>query len=140
MIDEKEIEVRGRKYIISKVPATVGREILFKYPTSNIPKIGDYAASQDIMLKLMSYVQAVTPEGNRIELKTQTLVDNHIPNAETLILLEKEMFNYNFDFFHDGNASAFLNGLEKRATTKGIEILTTLLERLSQAGKQPSKS
>lgn len=138
MIDEKEIEIRGRKYVISKVPATVGREILFKYPTSNIPKIGDYAASQDIMLKMMAYVAAVTPEGQRIELKTQTLVDNHVPNAETLILLEKEMFSYNFDFFHDGNASDFLKALETRATTKGIEILTTLLERLSQAEKQHS--
>lgn len=140
MIEEKEIEVRGRKYIISKVPATVGREILFKYPTSNIPKVGDYGQSQEIMLKLLSYVAAVTPEGQRIELKTQTLVDNHVPNAETLILLEKEMFSYNFDFFHDGNASNFLKALEKRATSKGIEMLTTLLERLSQTGKPHSKS
>lgn len=140
MIEEKEIEVKGRRYIISKVPATVGREILFKYPTSNIPKIGDYAASNDIMLKLMSYVAAITPDGNRVELKTQSLVDNHVPNAESLILIEKEMFKYNFDFFQNGNASDFLTALEKRATTKGIEILTTLLERLSQGEKQPSKS
>ena len=138
MIDEKEIEVRGRKYIISKVPATVGREILFKYPTSNIPKIGDYSASNEIMLKLMSYVAAITPDGGRIELKSQALVDNHVPNAETLILLEKEMFKYNFDFFQNGNASDFLTMLEKRTTAKGTEILTTLLAHLSQVEKQPS--
>lgn len=140
MIEEKEIEVRGRKYIISKLPATVGREVLFKYPTSNIPKIGDYQASNDIMLKLMSYVAVLNNEGQKIELKTQALIDNHIPDAESLILLEKEMFKYNFDFFQNGNASHFFQELEKRATQKGIKILTTLLERLSQAGKQPSKS
>lgn len=138
MIEPKEIEIRGKKYVISKVPATVGREILFKYPTSNIPKVGDYQVSQDIMLKLMSYVGVITPDGQTIELKTQSLVDNHIPNAEVLILLEKEMFKYNFDFFQNGNASDFLKMLEKRATQKGSEILTTLLERLSQVGKQHS--
>ena len=138
MIEPKEIEIRGKKYVISKVPATVGREILFKYPTSNIPKVGDYKVSEDIMLKLMSYVGVITPDGQTIELKTQSLVDNHIPNAEVLILIEKEMFKYNFDFFQNGNASDFLKMLEKRATQKGSEILTTLLERLSQVGKQHS--
>lgn len=137
MIQPKEISINGKKFIISKLPATVGREVLFLYPTSNIPKVGDYKASQDIMLKLMSYVAVETANGTQVELKTQALVDNHIPNAETLILLEKEMFAYNFDFFTNGNASNFLKELEKRATQKGIEMLTTLLERLSQAGKQP---
>lgn len=140
MIQPKEISINGKKFIISKLPATVGREVLFLYPTSNIPKVGDYKASQDIMLKLMSYVAVETADGTQVELKTQALVDNHIPNAETLILLEKEMFSYNFDFFTNGNASNFLKALEKRATQKGIEMLTTLLERLSQAGKQPSKN
>lgn len=138
MINEKEIEVRGKRFIISKVPATVGREILFKYPTSNIPKIGDYNASNEIMLKLMSYVAVEMPNGDKLQLSTQTLVDNHIPDAQTLILLEKEMFAYNFDFFQNGNASNFLKGLEKRATQKGIGMLTTLLERLSVKEKQHS--
>lgn len=138
MIEPKEIEIKGKKYIISKMPATVGREVLFKYPTSNIPKIGDYNVSQEIMLKLLSYVAVVLPDGSNIELKTQSLVDNHVPNAESLILLEREMFLYNYDFFQDGTASAFLAALEKRAMQKGSEILTTLLGRLSQAEKQPS--
>lgn len=138
MIEPKEIEVKGKKYIISKMPATVAREVLFKYPTSNLPKIGDYAVSQEIMLKLMSYVAVVLDDGTELELKTQTLVDNHVPSAEALILLEKEMFVYNYGFFKDGTASAFLTALEKRAVAKGSEILTTLLGQLSQVAKQPS--
>lgn len=138
MIEPKEVEVRGRKYTISKLPATVGREIMFMYPTSNIPKIGDYKSSQSIMLKLMSYVAVILPDGRELRLTTEDLVNNHVPDAETLLCLEKEMFKYNFNFFQNGNASNFLTELEKRATQKGIGILTTLLERLSQAGKQPS--
>ena len=138
MIEPKEIEIEGKKYIISKMPATVAREVLFKYPTSNLPKIGDYNVSQEIMLKLLSYTAVELPDGSQLELKTQTLVDNHVPSAKALILLEKEMFVYNYDFFQDGTASAFLQALEKRAIAKGSEILTTLLAHLSQAAKQPS--
>lgn len=88
----------------------------------------------------MSYVGVRLDNGEVLQLKTRELVDNHVPNAETLILLEKEMFNYNYDFFQNGNASTFLEGLEKRASKKGIEMLTGLLERLSQAEKQASKN
>lgn len=138
MIEPKEIEIKGKKYIISKLPATVGREVLFKYPTSNLPKVGDYNVSQEIMLKLLSYVAVELEDGRQIQLNTQSLIDNHVPSAEALILLEKEMFVYNFDFFHDGTASAFLAALEKRAIAKGSEILTTLLGQLSRQVKQPS--
>jgi len=140
MINEKDIEIRGKKFVISKLPATVGREVLFLYPTSNIPKVGDYGKSQEVMLKLMSYVGVRLENGDVLQLKTKELVDNHVPDAETLILLEKEMFAYNYDFFQNGNASTFFQELEKRATKKGIEMLTTLLGRLSQAAKQPSES
>lgn len=139
LINEKEIEIKGKKFFISKLPATVGREILLKYPSSNIPKIGDYEVSKDVMLKLMSFVGVSHGEGI-LELKTEELVNNHITNAEQLILLEKEMFKYNFDFFTNGDASAFFQGLEKVVTQKGIGILTTLLDKLSPAEKQRSKS
>lgn len=137
MIQEKSITIGTKEYIISKLPATVGREILFLYPTSNIPKIGDYGKSQEIMLKLMSYVQ-VQVEDKLIPLNTESLVNNHVPNAETLLLLEKEMFKYNFDFFTSEKTSNFLNELEAKATDKAMSMLTNLLERLSQVAEQHS--
>ena len=140
MIQEKDVEIRGKKYVISKLPATVGREVLFLYPTSNLPKVGDYGKRQEVMLKLLSYVGIRLENGDVLQLKTRELVDNHVPDAESLLLLEKEMFAYNYDFFQNGEASTFFQKLEKLATKKGIEMLTTLLGRLSQAEKQPSKS
>ena len=127
MIEPKEIEIRDKKYIISKLPATVGREILFKYPTSNIPKIGDYNVSQEIMLKLLSYTAVVLPDGTQLELKTQTLVDNHVPNAEMLILLEKEMFLYNFSFFSDG--------IRETGHTERFRNLDDLIGTIISSGK-----
>lgn len=135
MIKAKEIEVRGRKYTISKLPATVGREVLFKYSTSNLPKVGDYKDSDYIMQKLMSYV-AVNVEGREIQLTTEDLINNHIPDAETLILLEKEMMKYNYDFFTDGKASSFLQMLAERTEAKTTEMLTLFLDKLLAVGKR----
>lgn len=47
LIKPKEITVidsdrEEHTFIISRLPATIGREILAKYPLSNAPKIGDY--------------------------------------------------------------------------------------------------
>lgn len=139
MIEEKRITVKGKEFVISKLPATVGREVLFKYGTSNIPKVGNYATSEEIMLKLMQYV-GVYVDGRLIELKTQELVNNHVPDATTLILLEKEMMSYNFDFFTKEKTSAFFAQLNKLVEQRGTEILTALLDKLSPKVKQRFKS
>lgn len=139
LLEPKDITIRGKSFVLSKLPATVGREVIIKYPTSNIPKIGDYNVSNDIMLVLMSYV-GVRAGDTIIRLETKDLVNNHVPNAEMLILLEKEMMKYNYDFFTDGSGSTFWAELERMATTKGTEMLTTLLGKLSQVVKPASES
>ena len=42
--------------ILTRFPATVGREIAAKYPMSNLPKIGDYKVSEETAGLLMKYV------------------------------------------------------------------------------------
>lgn len=46
---------------------------------------------------MMAYVCAVS-DGEEIPLKTQTLIDNHVPDGESLIRLELEMLKYNTSF------------------------------------------
>lgn len=111
LIQPHEIEVRGKRYTISKFPATVGREIIYKYPLSNAPKFGEYQISHETMLKLMQYVEVETLDGRTLRLSSETLVNNHVPDWESLALLEKEMLVYNCSFFQDGRALSFLTGL-----------------------------
>lgn len=143
MIDSKEItvEYEGQelKYNISKFPATVGREIISKYPIANMPKIGDYKVSEETMLKLMSYVERVYPD--RVQpLTNRALVDNHVPSWEVLAKLEILMIDYNCSFFRNGKGLDFLKKLQSLAEPKIIEMLTVLSGKLSQAAKQPSKN
>lgn len=136
LIDPKEIiiEYEGEKlkFNISKFPATVGREIISKYPTANIPKLGDYKVSEETMLKLMKYVERVYDDRVQ-ELTSQVLVDNHIPSWEVLTKIEALMIEYNCSFFRDGKVSDFLNKLKCLANAKNIKTLTASLVKLFQA-------
>lgn len=131
-----------RKYIISRFPATVGREMLCQYPITGLPKIGDYAANDALMLKLMSYV-AVPPKlgvGTPLRLTERILVNNHVPDGETLMVIEKEMLTYNTSFFLREKTLTFFDAIMQTVTQKIIETLTGSLQQSSTLAKPPSKT
>lgn len=132
MIKPSDYEIDGRVYVLSKFPATVGREILMQYPTSAIPKIGDYATNHTMMLKIMKHV-GVRVEGRDVPLmlETEALVNNHIEKAENLVKLEFAMVSYNFDFFGDGRALGFLESLTQHAQTQISQMLTKFAQQSS---------
>lgn len=142
-MDSNELEV-----ILSRFPATIGREIAAKYPMANLPRIGDYKVSEQTMLELMKYV-AVRPrdasgkviEGAAlIELKTQALVDNHTRDAETCMKIEMAMLEYNFSFFRKGRISDFLGEFVQMIVGKILEMSNPSSEPSSTAGAQPFTS
>ncbi len=142
LIKPKEITVidsdrQQHTFIISRLPATIGREILAKYPLSNVPKIGDYEVSKEAMLKMMAYV-AVEKEGQEIYLKTSTLIDNHVPDGEALIRLELEMLKYNTSFFGNGGSQNFLQYLLGKLSGSLPSIIKTLMASLPSSSQPAS--
>ncbi|HEK0657943.1 MAG: hypothetical protein ACLTQE_16990 [Proteus mirabilis] len=142
LIKPKEITVidsdrQQHTFIISRLPATIGREILAKYPLSNAPKIGDYEVSKEAMLKMMAYV-AVEKEGQEIYLKTSTLIDNHVPDGEALIRLELEMLKYNTSFFGNGGSQNFLQYLLGKLNGSLPSIIKTLMASLPSSSQPAS--
>lgn len=123
----------GGLFVLSKFPATVGREILMQYPTSALPKLGDYATNEDMMLKIMSYV-AVQIDGRDepLQLSNRALVDNHIVSTEDLMRLEWAMMNFNFAFFGNGSLSGILERVGSQAVNLIQKTLTDLLPVLSE--------
>lgn len=143
LLEPKEVELtlpdgKTKTYILSKFPAVAGREIICKYPLSGMPKIGDYADNEEIMLKLMSYVAVQTTPGEPLRLTTRALIDNHVKSFETLMRIEASMLEYNCSFFLNGKVSGFLNAVAQRLPAKISEILTDSLVALSLREKQPS--
>lgn len=128
----KDVDGNEKLFVISRLPATVGREILAKYPLSNAPKIGDYEVSKEAMFKMMAYV-CVVIDREEIQLKTQTLIDNHIPDGESLIRLELEMLKYNTSFFGGDGSPGFLHFLLSKVSGSLPSIIKTLMGSLQSS-------
>jgi len=144
LIQPKEIVINFEgeelKFNIGKFPATVGREIITQYPINNIPKVGSYLQSEEIMLKLMKFVERVYDDKDPIPLVNKTLIDNHIPSWEVLIKIEAFVIDYNCSFFELGKVLSSLKEWKALAEPKNIKTLMDSLVSLSQAEKQPSKN
>ncbi len=139
LIQPKEAQIvtqSGEKktYILSKFPAIEGREIVMQYPVSAMPRIGDYGVNQEVMLKLMAFVAVDMPQGY-LALNSKTLVNNHIPDWETLAKLEAAMMEYNCSFFQNGKTSSFLEGIEAKARA----LITSMLMDLSAQSSVQAK-
>lgn len=145
MIDPKEIIIIDqngieRKYIISKIPyASGGREICSQYLPTAMPKVGNYQINHDLFLKMMKFV-AVPTDNGQLQLATSALVDNHIPDFQTGIKLEKEMLEYNLGFFDFGKISTTLKTFAQNAQPLITKILSQLQELSSQKGEQHSEN
>lgn len=127
-----------KEYILSKIPAVQAREIITQYPISAIPKLGDYKVNEAIMLKMMSYVAVNLDNGNVQPLKSMELINNHVPDAETLMRLEAAMIDYNCSFFTKGTGSNFSALIAEKAKPWIIKILTALQAQSSPPASPPS--
>lgn len=141
MIEPKEITVETQKgekrvYILSKFPAVQGREIIAKYPLSAMPKLGDYAVNEETMLKLMAFVAVPREGAEPLCLTTRGLVDNHVPDWETLARVELAMMEYNVSFFGNGKGSTFLEAITQKAQAFLSKTLMDLSGQSSPKGKQ----
>lgn len=140
MIKPKEVvittaEGEEKTFIISKIPAVPAREIFTQYIPTALPKVGDYKVNEALMLRMMGYV-AVSMEGQPLLLTTRALVDNHVPDWETLMRLEAEMAVYNCAFFQNGKGLDFLGAIEAKARQLISQTLTDLLAQSSPTVKQ----
>jgi len=142
LLQPKTIEVEAqdgskRAYVISKFPAIQGREIIAKYPVSLMPKLGDYGVNEETMLKLMAFVGIEREGAEPLMLTTRALVDNHVPDWETLARLEFAMIEYNCSFFANGKGSTLSEAIARKAQAFLSQTLTDLWAQSSQKGKQP---
>lgn len=145
MIQPKEVTIKaqdGRElvFVLSKFPAVQGREIIAKYPLSAMPKLGDYEVNEETMLKLMAFVAVPRENGEPLRLATRALVDNHVPDWETLARLEMAMMEYNCSFFGDGRGSTFFEAFAQKAQAWVSQMLTASLAQSSPKKARRSTS
>lgn len=124
-------------YILSRLPATDGRELVTQYPISAMPKVGDYKVNEALMLKLLSFVAVKLDDDKELQLTTRALVDNHTYDWETLGKLEVAMMEYNVSFFGNGRGLTFLEGITRKAEQWITATLIPSLQQSSRKDTQP---
>lgn len=129
-----------KQYVISKFPAVQGREIIVSFPLSAIPKIGDYQTNEKIMLKMMLYVAAIKANGEQQILNSMDLVNNHVPDFQTLIKLEAALLDYNVNFSKLAKSLGSFGDLIAKLPPSISKILMDLSEQSSPKAGRRSKS
>lgn len=147
LLNPKPVTVADRNggehhYIIGQFPAITGREVAAKYPTSIAAlakqwEENQYGENEKIMLKALSFVDRVLEDGNTVRLSTAALVDNHVPDAETLLRLERALLDHNFSFFEKFNRSISSGGIVQNMIKLVTSTLIGSLQQSSRQGKQP---
>ncbi len=143
LLNPQEISIKTKDgvektYILSDFPAIQGREIIVKYPLSGMPKLGDYMVNEETMLKLMAFV-AVPIEGSEpLRLTSRALVDNHVPDWETLARIEVGMLEKNCSFFRNAKSLGFLANIQAKLPALITKILTDYSAQLSAKEKPVS--
>ncbi|CUU68099.1 Uncharacterised protein [Campylobacter hyointestinalis subsp. hyointestinalis] len=123
----KDIDGIEQTFIISRLNAMLGREVIAKYPLSSMPKIGDYETNKDTMLKLISHTQKVLSDGTKITLNSEALINNHITDGETLMKLEYEMLKYNISFLANGSIQKLAQKIKEILPNIATRILSQSL-------------
>lgn len=132
-----DIDGEEKTYIISRFPAIASREILQGYLKAAAPSSNtDYSESQRLMKKLMCYVAAVTSEGTEVLLKTEMLINNHVPDFDVLSKLESQALDYNSDFFKIGKITKSLKQFEEVAKQLNLGTSTHSSEQSLAKGEQ----
>lgn len=145
LLNPKTVFVKDREgnnigFIVGQFPAIAGREIAAKYPTSIAAlakqwEENQYGENEKIMLKAMSFVERITPDGSVVRLTTAALIDNHVPDAECLMRLEKELLEHNFSFFEKFLSSVSSGGLLQNLVKLIMSTLTRSQQQLSNQEK-----
>lgn len=136
LIKPEEFKINEKTFILSRFPASKGRELMAKYVMSAVPKLGDYDANHKIMLEILSYVVAVTKKGEYYKLVNSTAIDKHVEDWQELMQLEIAVLEYNQNFFPRGQILNLLKTLKQAAEQLLAGISMESLPQLLQTAKQ----
>lgn len=137
-----DIDGIDRSYRISRFPAVVGLEIIAKVPSNVATLSKQLPHLKELVLQMCKYiaVDAPTDDGgtHEITLSTQALIDNHVPDGQTLLRLLFELIRHNTSFFGraDQSIQEFLMGRLAVLYPKVIPMLTQLSQQLSAKDTQ----
>lgn len=139
----KDLDGIERTYRIGRFPALAGLDIVAQIPSNFFTLAKQTQRLSQLAMQMCPYAAVDVPldEGgsHEVTLSTAALIDNHVPDTQTLALLCFEIMRHNTSFFGSGNQSVLDFLLEKLVDSlpKIIQTLTESLPSLFPSDSQP---
>lgn len=95
-MEEKVLEIEGKRVFIKPAPATVGYEVALRYRgaiDNNDPK-----CLQECLYELLKYCELDLGDGRTVKLDNKQIINQHFHNPQTLIKLQEETMAVNYGF------------------------------------------
>ena len=125
LIDKEDVEVGGRKYFISRIPAVKAQRLfLAGFGALNNKMM---SLPPTMMEELLSYCGTYNGEGQEVQFVNPDIIDMFVTDMFDLIKLEHEMVRKNFSFLFDGRGEALaaqLNSTRQDSPSKNTETST----------------
>ena len=137
-ISPKEIQVDGKTFVIHKLPATVAVEVMMRSAGNAIPKAGDFAVVEEMMLKTMGYASIRRKDLPDLQLNSRELIDNHCVDYKTYLKVLEEVRSYSQLFGVAGNLLDFFERVIQMLPAKIRSMLTQESPVSSTPSSQPS--
>lgn len=114
-ISPKTIEIDGKKFTVSKIPAVQAQEIYTQImkETDGFGNLGFTMLSRDTIIKFLSFASVENEAGGQSELGLVSVIETHCANLSTLHDLIFAMLKENFGFLFDGHLQKQLEVLEQ---------------------------
>ena len=131
-----------RTYRLGRFPAVAGLEIIAKVPSNVATLSKQLPHLRELVLQMCKYVAVDVPTDDggthEVVLSTQALIDNHVPDGQTLLRLMFELMRHNTSFFGRADQSVLDYLLARLIDSypKVIQTLTPLLQQLSASDTQ----
>lgn len=95
-MEEKVLEIEGKRVFVKPAPATVGYEVALRYRgaiDNNDPK-----CLQECLYELLKYCELDLGDGRTVKLDNKQIINQHFHNPQTLIKLQEETMAVNYGF------------------------------------------
>ena len=131
LIEEKEVELGGKKFVISKFRAFIGVEIMTQVPQLSLHTTftGKYPELQRLMVETLKHAAIVTEDGKRVYFETKEQIEAHCTPAD-VVFLQKEIWSYNVENFPIADVFGGLVQEIKSHVVRLMPTFTHLLQRL----------
>ena len=102
-MEEKIVELEGKKVSVKPAPATVGYEVALRYREAMDKN--ETVKIQDCLYDLLKYCELDLGDGRKVKLDNKQIINQHFHKPQTLLTLQSVTMEVNFGFLAQGDPS-----------------------------------